>query len=685
MSGALFLLLDPLCLVVAAWFALRLGPAGPGAAGLFGAFDGDLLPAALVAAVLAAFTLYDPRFGLQASRGGGVAGLLRTHVLRFALFLVGLLALGAASGAMRSFPNTWLMSWLVGTLALTLLARVLAARSLQRLQRAGAAHRSHRRGRRRPGRAASRACAAPDTRAHRRAARRVRRRLRGRGALGRHGAGHRRPAHRAGQDAQDRLDRAGPARAGRAPPAADAEAAEGAVGARSACARATSRWRWCGRPSPSSAITCRWACWCSRRRGAGIRWCRPANRSCRAGSSPSCCWRSRAWANSAGTRGFLRVSRAAACGQAQPAIRRRRSRRLHPIAAGFGQSDYGYVVTPNVDHLIRLHDDAAFRALYDAGRLRAARQPLRRQRAAARRRASSCRCARGSDLTAALLREVIAPDDAIVLIGGTPAQALQLVNAVRPAPAVAARAADGLRARSRRPCRPACSFIEAHSPFRFCLLAVGSPQQEVLAQALRERGTARGLALCIGASINFITGDEQRAPRWMQRSGMEWLYRLMQDPRRMARRYLVRGPRVFGVLRKAEHRAAAAAPRPRLSADDQRRQQPALIVEAIVAFDPSGAEQHQHLVVVVAAWRSAASGARARAAAPSSARVAGRLQEGQQRARVADRRVVAALAPRRWPGRPSRAACRAGGSAPHRARAASASVSLPGPDMPAHR
>ena len=66
MSGALFLLLDPLCLVVAAWFALRLGPAGPGAGGLFGAFDGDLLPAALVAAVLAAFTLYDPRFGLQA-------------------------------------------------------------------------------------------------------------------------------------------------------------------------------------------------------------------------------------------------------------------------------------------------------------------------------------------------------------------------------------------------------------------------------------------------------------------------------------------------------------------------------------------------------------------------------------------------------------------------------------------
>ncbi len=70
--------------------------------------------------------------------------------------------------------------------------------------------------------------------------------------------------------------------------------------------------------------------------------------------------------------------------------------------------------------------------------------------------------------------------------------------------------------------------------------------------ALRERGQARGLALCVGASINFLTGDERRAPGWMQRLGIEWLYRLLQDPRRLAARYLLRGPRVFGLLRRAE-------------------------------------------------------------------------------------------------------------------------------------
>jgi exopolysaccharide biosynthesis WecB/TagA/CpsF family protein len=91
-------------------------------------------------------------------------------------------------------------------------------------------------------------------------------------------------------------------------------------------------------------------------------------------------------------------------------------------------------------------------------------------------------------------------------------------------------------------------FVEAHSPFRFCFLAVGSPQQEMLGQELKRRGNARGLALCIGASINFLTGAEQRAPAWMQRLNLEWLYRLLQDPGRMTRRYLVRGPRIFYLL-----------------------------------------------------------------------------------------------------------------------------------------
>jgi UDP-N-acetyl-D-mannosaminuronic acid transferase (WecB/TagA/CpsF family) len=94
--------------------------------------------------------------------------------------------------------------------------------------------------------------------------------------------------------------------------------------------------------------------------------------------------------------------------------------------------------------------------------------------------------------------------------------------------------------------------IESHSPFRFCFIAVGSPQQEMLAQRLQARGIARGLALCVGGSINFLTGLERRAPRWMRRLGFEWFFRLLQSPGRMTWRYLIRGPRIFALLPRIE-------------------------------------------------------------------------------------------------------------------------------------
>jgi exopolysaccharide biosynthesis WecB/TagA/CpsF family protein len=219
------------------------------------------------------------------------------------------------------------------------------------------------------------------------------------------------------------------------------------------------------------------------------------------------------------------------------------------VAADYGQDRFGYVVTPNVDHLIRYYEDASFRAHY-----RAAEFILMDSRFAARLvymlkgvRLPVCT---GSDLTAHLLNKVIQPNDRIVMIGGSEAQAQEirsrfgLTNVQHHNPPMGfindPAAVEGC-----------LQFIEQSGPFRFCFLAVGSPQQEALAQALKARGIARGLALCIGASLNFITGAEKRAPVWMQKMALEWLYRLLQNPRRLARRYLVRGPRIFGHLRRS--------------------------------------------------------------------------------------------------------------------------------------
>jgi exopolysaccharide biosynthesis WecB/TagA/CpsF family protein len=220
------------------------------------------------------------------------------------------------------------------------------------------------------------------------------------------------------------------------------------------------------------------------------------------------------------------------------------------VAARFGSGRFGFVVTPNVDHMIRCHEDPAFRSRYASADFalldsRFAAQVLRLVKGL---RLPVCT---GSDLTAALFRRVIAPDDRIVLIGGSAEQAAGITTSF------------GLRnVRHHNPpmefiqdpaaVEECLQLIESASPFRFCFLAVGSPQQELIAAILRQRGIARGLALCVGGSLNFLTGEERRAPLWMQRLSLEWLYRLAQDPRRLWVRYLVRGPRFFGHLRQAQ-------------------------------------------------------------------------------------------------------------------------------------
>jgi|SRR5579871_791860 len=216
------------------------------------------------------------------------------------------------------------------------------------------------------------------------------------------------------------------------------------------------------------------------------------------------------------------------------------------VVKAFGTSGYGYVVTPNVDHVIRHYQDARFRELYShASYVLLDSRFLAHTVGLVKRQV--LRVCLGSDLTLAVLNSVVRPTDKLVVVGGNPEQAetlrrrfaLSALHHIAP-PMGFINNASAVERCLRQ--------IEDLSPFRFCFLAVGSPQQEVIARALKERGAARGLALCVGAAINYMTGVEQRAPEWMQRAGLEWLYRLLRDPRRLATRYLVRGPKIFFFL-----------------------------------------------------------------------------------------------------------------------------------------
>jgi exopolysaccharide biosynthesis WecB/TagA/CpsF family protein len=167
----------------------------------------------------------------------------------------------------------------------------------------------------------------------------------------------------------------------------------------------------------------------------------------------------------------------------------------------------------------------------------------------------------GSDLTAELLAHVVHPDDRIAIVGGDAA----LIEKVR--------RDYGLRNLVHH--NPPMGFVtnpvaldhatrfavDAHA--RYTFLAVGSPQQEILAYRIANSPDATGIALCIGASLQFLSGEQKRAPRWLQQLALEWLFRLASNPQRLWRRYLFDGPLILPIFNAwRERRDRGRHPRP---------------------------------------------------------------------------------------------------------------------------
>lgn len=148
----------------------------------------------------------------------------------------------------------------------------------------------------------------------------------------------------------------------------------------------------------------------------------------------------------------------------------------------------------------------------------------------------------GSDLVPAVLA-ALEPGDSICFIAANSGLARELTDRL-PHLSIAHHVPPMGLLQDERGLEETVRFIE-DNPARVTLIGIGSPQKEVLAQRVSEGGRGTGTALCIGAAVEFYLGTSKRAPQWMQTIGMEWAYRLMCNPRRMAYRYLVRGPRIL--------------------------------------------------------------------------------------------------------------------------------------------
>jgi exopolysaccharide biosynthesis WecB/TagA/CpsF family protein len=212
------------------------------------------------------------------------------------------------------------------------------------------------------------------------------------------------------------------------------------------------------------------------------------------------------------------------------------------LAARDADSAFAYVVTPNVDHMVRLAEASAeVRTAYaDADLCLCDSRVLARL---ARFTGVELGVVPGSDLSADLFRDLLHPGDAVCLVGGSDGDGERLAALYPGIAVVQHRPPMGLRgdAVARRAAVDAAVAARA----RITLFAVGSPQQELLAYEMAQRAEARGTALCIGASVEFLLGTQTRAPQFVQRLSMEWAWRLLTDPRRLARRYLVEGPAIF--------------------------------------------------------------------------------------------------------------------------------------------
>ena len=200
----------------------------------------------------------------------------------------------------------------------------------------------------------------------------------------------------------------------------------------------------------------------------------------------------------------------------------------------------GWIITANLDFLRRYHLDERARALYDQADVRVADgmplvwalawkgQPVPGQVA-------------GSSLIWGLCERAARERRSVYLLGGEPAanqRAAEVLAVTYPGLAVVGRSSPMF---SLDPTpgelAPLAAELERLRP-DLLLVGLGSPKQEHLIHALRGRLPATWM-VGVGISFSFVAGHVRRAPPWLRGLGLEWLHRLSQEPRRLARRYLV--------------------------------------------------------------------------------------------------------------------------------------------------
>lgn len=210
-----------------------------------------------------------------------------------------------------------------------------------------------------------------------------------------------------------------------------------------------------------------------------------------------------------------------------------------------------YVVTPNVDHIVQLETNKELQKVYqNASLILTDGKPLQWI----------------ANWYGTPIKEKISGSDLFPLLCKLAAQKGYKMFFLGAAEGVAAKAAENLTNRFRglqivgtysppigfeknqREMMKIKDMIKSTEP-DILIVGLGCPKQEkFMYHYCKELGVP--ISLGLGASFDFEAGNIKRAPRWMSEYGLEWIFRIIQDPKRMAKRYVVDDRKIFGLAIK---------------------------------------------------------------------------------------------------------------------------------------
>jgi N-acetylglucosaminyldiphosphoundecaprenol N-acetyl-beta-D-mannosaminyltransferase len=155
---------------------------------------------------------------------------------------------------------------------------------------------------------------------------------------------------------------------------------------------------------------------------------------------------------------------------------------------------------------------------------------------------------RGTDLTTRIIERAAREGVPIGLYGGTPELLESFVRVLGerfPGVRVACKIAPPFRPLTREEDEAITGEI-VESGARILFVGIGCPKQERWMAQHKDHFPA--VMVGVGAAFDFHTGRVRQAPRWMQTAGLEWVFRLAMDPRRLWKRYAKHNPRFVGLL-----------------------------------------------------------------------------------------------------------------------------------------